>query len=259
MNKFATPTASSSARAVAAVVFDYGGVMTTPMRGSINAGLVHDGIDRISFTTALRSWLSRSAPNGTPIHRLETGELDPVEFEHLLAAELRSLDGSPVDPAGLLRRLFAQMTPEPTMFKLVADLRAAGVRVALLSNSWGNAYPREELDVMFDAVVISAEVGLRKPQPAIYRIVLDRLGLPAAGAVFIDDAEPNLIGAAEVGLDTLLHTSATVTRSLLARHIPALDSTVDAARPEDGLTGTVATTIRSPRPDHGRPTAATTS
>lgn len=209
-------------RTVDAVLFDYGGVLTTPVRDSIDAWLARDGIDPASFTRTLRAWLSRDAPDGTPIHRLETGELPIEEFDALLAAELVRHDGRPVEPVGVLQRLFSRMRPDPAMFGLAAELRAAGVRVGLLSNSWGNTYPREQIDAMLDPVVISCEVGLRKPKPAIFELALGRLGLPADRVLFVDDAEPNLLGARAVGLQVLQHADAPSTRAALARLVPAL-------------------------------------
>jgi putative hydrolase of the HAD superfamily len=207
---------------VEAVVLDYGGVMTTPMGDSIRAWLAADGIDPQSFSRTLKAWLSRDAPAGTPIHRLETGELDAAGFGALLAAELVRHDGEPVDADGLLGRLFAEVRVESAMFDLVADLRALGVRTGLLSNSWGDIYPRDRIAEAFDSVVISGEVGLRKPQPEIFRLALDRLGVGAERAVFVDDAEPNLIGARALGLRTILHEDPATTRAALAALVPAL-------------------------------------
>jgi epoxide hydrolase-like predicted phosphatase len=207
---------------IEAVIFDFGGVLTSPVRKSIDAWLEADGIERESFSRTLKSWLSRQAAEGTPIHRLETGELSAAKFEVVLSGELTTLHGRPVQPAGLLSRLFARMRPDPGMFALVEDLRAAGIKVALLSNSWGNTYPRERIDALFDPVVISGEVGLRKPHAAIYRLTLERLGVPAARAVFLDDAEPNLDGARAVGLHAVLHVDPASTRAALARLVPAL-------------------------------------
>lgn len=210
---------------VKAVIFDYGGVLTTPMRDSIAAWLEADGIRPESFTNALKEWLGRNAEPGTPIHRLETGELSVAEFDALLAARLTTYSGTPVDPAGVLRRLFAGMGTDEDMYLLLDDLKAAGLKVALLSNSWGNTYPRGRLAELMDEIVISGEVGLRKPDPAIYRLVLERLGVTGQEAVFVDDAEPNLAGARAVGLATVLHQDAADTRAELARLIPALTST----------------------------------
>jgi len=218
-----------SARVVDAVVFDYGGVLTLPVRESIDAWLEADGIDPASFSRTLKAWLSRDAQDGTPIHRLETGELSVPEFDALLAAELATVDGRPVDPVGVLKRLFAGMQPDPAMFALVEDLRAADVRVGLLSNSWGNTYPRERIDALFDPVVISGEVGMRKPLSPIYELALERLGISAGRVLFIDDAEPNILGARCVGLQAFLHADAVTTRAALAALIPDLDLSTTGA------------------------------
>lgn len=226
------PTEDHHSAAVDAVIFDYGGVLTTPVRNSIAAWLERDAIDPASFSRALKAWLSRTAPEGTPIHRLETGELGIDEFDALLAAELVARDGGPVPPVGLLKGLFADMRPDPRMFELVDELKSAGLRVALLSNSWGNTYPRERIDRVFDPVVISGEVGMRKPNPDIFAHTLDRLGVPAGRAVFVDDAEPNTEGARRLGLRTILHTGAGSTRRELAALVPALRAGLGAAHRE---------------------------
>ncbi|GAA0671729.1 HAD-IA family hydrolase [Kitasatospora atroaurantiaca] len=208
-----------------AVLFDYGGVLTTPVHDSIDAWLHRDGIRPESFSRTLKAWMSRSAADGTPVHRLETGAMAVAEFEGLMAAELVTYDGSPVAANGLLARLFAGMDPEPRMLALVRDVRALGLRTVLLSNSWGNTYPRALLAELFDAVVISGEVGLRKPDPRIYRLALDKAGVEAGDAVFIDDAEPNEAAAAALGLQTVLHTDPSRTRQQLAALIPDLAAT----------------------------------
>lgn len=212
-----------SVRGVDAVLFDYGGVLTGPVKHSIAAWLAADAIEPESFSRTLQAWLSRNAQDGSPVHRLETGELTVAEFESLLAAELRTTEGSAVAPDGILRRLFAGMQPDPAMFALVEELRATGMKVGLLSNSWGNTYPRARIDAILDPVVISGEVGLRKPHAAIYELALDRLGLPADRVLFIDDAEPNVLGARTAGLHALLHTDPLSTRAALVELVPDLN------------------------------------
>jgi HAD superfamily hydrolase (TIGR01509 family) len=204
------------------VLFDYGGVMTGPVGDSIRAWHAADGIDPASFTKTLKQWLSRTVNWETPIHQLETGEVSIEEFEQTFAAELTTVEGSAPEASGILGRMFAEMRPDPEMFSLVEELRATGVRVGLLSNSWGDMYPRELIDDLFDPVVISGEIGLRKPQAAIYEHALDLLELPAGRVLFIDDAEPNIIGARAAGLHALLHTSPSCTRAALATLLPAL-------------------------------------
>jgi putative hydrolase of the HAD superfamily len=201
-------------RVIDAVVFDYGGVLTTPLRVSTPLWLAADGITPDSFAATMREWLGRDAAAGSPVHRLETGELSGPEFERLFAARLVTEDGTPVVPAGLLGRLFAGMAVDEAMLALVGDLRAAGVLVGLLSNSWANHYP-DELLALFDAVVISGDVGLRKPDPVIYGLVLDKLAVPAARSVFVDDAPVNVAAAEKLGMRGVRHTDADTTRAAL--------------------------------------------
>nr|WP_206675879.1 HAD family phosphatase [Nocardioides zeae] len=219
--------------AIDAVLFDYGGVLTTPVRDSIGAWTTREGIEPASFTRTLRAWLARDAPAGTPIHRLETGELALEVFEETFAAELRTADGRAVPAAGLLDRLFAEMRQEPTMFALVDDLRARGVRTGLVSNSWGNDYPRAQLEAVLDPVVISADVGLRKPDVAIFDLAVARLGVPAARVLFVDDAEPNLVGARRAGLQTLLHQDPGSTRRALDALLAVAPHVTDDRSPHD--------------------------
>jgi putative hydrolase of the HAD superfamily len=207
---------------VDAVVFDFGGVLTNSLDEVLAAWMARDRIDPASFTRVLKQWYSRKAAPGTPIHRLETGQLPVAEFNVLLAAELSTVDGSPVAPDGLMTRVYADMRMDAEMVALLADLRARGLQVALLSNSWGNGYPRAWLDSLLDPVVISEEVGLRKPEAPIYELTLARLGLPANRAVFVDDAQRNVDGAVSVGMHACLHRDATATRAALAHHVPGL-------------------------------------
>jgi hypothetical protein len=118
-----------------AVIFDYGGVLTNPVKQSIEAWLAADGIDPASFSRTLKAWLSRDAADGTPIHRLETGELTDTEFDALFAAELATLDGRPVVEEGLLQRLFAGMRPDPAMFALGATPTRASASTHYLTRS----------------------------------------------------------------------------------------------------------------------------
>ncbi|MEU2231500.1 HAD family hydrolase [Streptomyces vietnamensis] len=144
-------------------------------------------------------------------------------------APAEAVEATVFDYGGVLSRLFAGMRPDPEMFELVEELRELGVRVALLSNSWGNTYPRERIDGLFDPVVISGEVGLRKPEAPIYELTLTRLGVPAGSALFLDDAEPNVLGARAVGMRAHLHVDAPSTRAALAALVPGLRPTRNGA------------------------------
>jgi putative hydrolase of the HAD superfamily len=143
----------------------------------------------------------------SPVHRLERGELAPAEFEQLLAAELAAR-GSHVRPQGLLRRVLGGLdeVDEP-MLTLVGRARRAGLRTALLSNSWGNHYPEHLWNGLFDAVVISGRVGMRKPEARIYRHTCGLLGLTPQECVMVDDLSHNVAAAVGVGMVGVLHRS----------------------------------------------------
>jgi putative hydrolase of the HAD superfamily len=183
--------------------------MTNPIAETVNAWLQADGIDRESYRTVMRRWVAQAYEPGTevnPIHALERGEAPLTHFETALASELRLLDGGPVPVNGLLERMFAGSRMDESMLELFRRLHATGVPTGLLSNSWGGGYPHELFPDMFDAVVISAEVGMRKPEPRIFVHAAELLGLPPADCVFIDDIEQNIAAAEELGFAGVLHT-----------------------------------------------------
>lgn len=209
-------------RAIDAVVFDYGGVLTAPVRASTTDWLTREGIQPDGYRAAMREWLIEPGAEDSPVCRLERGELAAAEFERVFAARLSTGSGAPVPADGLLRRMFALMLPDAVMLALLAELGAAGLRVALLSNSWGDtAYPADVL-ALCDPVVISGIVGLRKPDPRIFTLLLDRLGVPPARTVFVDDARPNVAAATALGMQGVLHVDPTATRAALAALVPDL-------------------------------------
>jgi epoxide hydrolase-like predicted phosphatase len=110
------------------------------------------------------------------------------------------------------------MHADDEMVAAVLAARRAGVRTGLISNSWGaGRYDRAQLKQLFDAVVISAEEGLRKPNPEIYELGASRVGLPAADCVFVDDLPGNLKPARELGMATVHHRRATESIEALER------------------------------------------
>jgi putative hydrolase of the HAD superfamily len=94
------------------------------------------------------------------------------------------------------------------MLALVEQARAIGVRTALLSNSWGtggyDVYSGYDIQRRFDAVVISDQIGIAKPDPTIYRLTVDKLGVSATKCVFVDDVPANLRPAAALRMATVL-------------------------------------------------------
>jgi epoxide hydrolase-like predicted phosphatase len=203
------------------LIVDYGGVLTNPLPEFMASWVRADGIDPDRFAELMRRWLGPGTDRN-PVHDLETGRIGAAEFERLLAAELSvaARGGGPgpaeVDRAsGMLTRMFAGMRVEPSMLNVLRTARAAGIRTGLLSNSWGLDYEREGWDTLFDAVVISGEVGLRKPDPAIYQLATRRLGLPPEQIVFVDDLRPNVKAATAAGMVGVQHVDVETTVSEL--------------------------------------------
>jgi len=191
------------------VIIDWAGVLTNPLRGTVRAWVEAEGIDGDSYAACMRAWLDDAyLPEavGNPVHALERGECTVEEFEQTLAARLLRLDGATVPAGGLLKRMFAASLTVPVMYDMLRKLRATGIRTCLLSNSWGpGGYPREDFPELFDAVVISHEVGMRKPEPRIFRHAAGLIGLPPDECVFIDDIEANVAAARACGMTGIWH------------------------------------------------------
>jgi epoxide hydrolase-like predicted phosphatase len=193
-----------------ALIVDWGGVLTSSLQDTMVSWCDADSVDYVEFRAVIKEWLGSSYADEAavnPVHALERGELEVPDFERELAARLRTHDGGAVEAEGLLRRMFAGFDPQPPIARAVRRAKAAGLSTALLSNSWGNDYPRDGWEEMFDAVVISGEVGMRKPDAEIYRLTADRLRLDPPRCVFVDDLMPNVRGAVEVGMVGVHHVS----------------------------------------------------
>ena len=200
------------------LVVDWGGVLTGDLGTVVRSWAEGDGIDVDVYVAIMRDWFGE--PVGAearlnPIHALERGEMTVPDFEQRLAAALTERTGRPLDPEGLLHRMFEKFEHAPDMSALVRRARESGLRTGLLSNSWGNDYPRDGWDEMFDVVVISGEVGMRKPEPRIFEHTLGLIGLEAAECVFVDDIRHNVDAAVAVGMVAVLHRSYDETRAEL--------------------------------------------
>jgi putative hydrolase of the HAD superfamily len=203
------------------VITDWGGVMTSPIRNTVQAWLDSEEIDSDTYAAVMRLWVVTAydpAADGNPVHALERGEITSDEFERLLAARLLRRDGGQVLPERLLTRMFAASTPCQPMYAAIASLHAAGLRTCLLSNSWGSdGYPREVFGSMYHAVVISGEVGMRKPEERIFLHAAGLIGLAPGECVFIDDMEPNVRAAEAMGMHGVLHTEPEATVQALGK------------------------------------------
>jgi putative hydrolase of the HAD superfamily len=191
-----------------ALLIDWGGVLTTNLFASFHAHCVAAGIDPQVMVSRFKS-----DPEARELLiALEKGELDERGFETQFARLLE------VGPEGLIDGLFAGVQPDEAMVGAVRMARAAGVRTALVSNSWGvHRYPRDLFDELFDGVVISGEEGIRKPSRRMYELGAERAGVAPELCVYVDDLPFNLTPAEKLGMATVHHTSAETTIPELER------------------------------------------
>jgi putative hydrolase of the HAD superfamily len=195
------------------LLVDWGGVLTTDLFASFRSFCELEGLE----PDAVRQIFRRDAACRDLLIALETGALSEEEFELQFAPYLG------VAASGLIDRLFAGSGPDTEMIEAVRRARAGGVRTGLVSNSWGvRRYPRDLMAELFDGVVISGEVGIRKPSPEIYALGAQRIGLAPKACVFVDDLPFNLEPAAELGMATVHHRSA-------AQTLPELESLLGVA------------------------------
>jgi putative hydrolase of the HAD superfamily len=189
------------------VLLDFGGVLTTSVHDAFRAFAVELGAEP---DLALRL-LSEDPESARLLVEAESGRLEDEDFEAGFAARLAA-HGAPADPAGLLARMQAGFRPDREMLDAVASLRAAGIRTAMVTNSFGrDCYAGFDLEAIADVVVISGQVGIRKPSRRIYAIACERLGVEPDACVLVDDIVHNLDGAARLGIAGVLHRSAAQT------------------------------------------------
>jgi epoxide hydrolase-like predicted phosphatase len=177
------------------LLVDFGGVLTTDIWSSFGAFCKQRGLDPEAAKRLFRSEPEAMAE----LRRLETGELAAAEFEQRFA----TLRGT--EPEGLVDGLFAGLGPQPEMLAAMGRARQAGVPTGLVSNSWVMDHYTDEIRALFDAVVISAEVGMHKPQPEIFLLAAERIGAAPEQCVFVDDLRENCAGAEAVGMTAVLH------------------------------------------------------
>lgn len=188
----------------AALLLDFGGVLTPSVGRQFRDFEVDHDLPKGTIFTALAEAYGTGGDD-SDIALLERGELAIEAFEQRLAATF-SQAGHDIVAEGLIARLFSRMRPHGRIWDATRRLREAGVATAVLSNSWGvDAYPTALMADHFDDVVISAEVGLRKPDPAIFRLAAERLDVPASGCVFVDDLDLNVVAARELGMTAVHH------------------------------------------------------
>ncbi len=210
MNAAPSPEPPLTSATVRGLIVDWGGVLTSDLRTSVERWVQADGVDVAAYSAVMGEWLGPAAAAEAwinPIHALERGEMTVPDFERHLAGALSQRSGRHHEAEGLLARMFTWFEHAPEMNALVRRARQAGIATGLLSNSWGNAYPRDLWTEMFDVVVISGEVGMRKPEPEIFWHTLDLIGLQANECVFVDDMAHNVEAAVHLGFVGIRHES----------------------------------------------------
>jgi len=182
------------------LLVDFGGVLTTNVFDSFKEFCRAEGLPEDAVKNRFRDGGAGLAL----LRRLEKGDLTADDFSQQFAPLLG------VSPDNLVGRLFGGIGPDEPMLEAVRRAKAAGIRTALISNSWGDglAYDPALLAELFDGVVISGEVGLHKPQPEIFQLGAERIGVDPRDCVFVDDLRENCAGAEAVGMKAILHRGA---------------------------------------------------
>jgi putative hydrolase of the HAD superfamily len=180
-----------------AVFFDFGGVLTTSVWDSFAAFCRSEGLE----PDAVKKLFSTDPDALRELRQLELGEISESEFEQAFGRRLGLKD-----PVHLIDSMFTGMQPDTLMVGAVKELRAAGMLTGLISNSWSTAhYDRQLLAELFDTAVISGEVHMHKPQPEIYRLGAERVGVTPEACLFVDDLRENCEGAEAVGMKAVRH------------------------------------------------------
>jgi putative hydrolase of the HAD superfamily len=190
------------------LVCDFGGVLTTPLHEGFLAYQEESGVSLEELGRAMGRAAQEHGDH--PLFALERGEITEDEFRARIEAHL---DGG-FDLARLNTLFLERLEPNRPMIDFVRSLRGRGVRAALLTNNvreweplWRAKLP--EIDELFEVVVDSAFVGMRKPDPAIYALTLERLGgVAAERCVFVDDLDVNCEAARALGMAAVRFESA---------------------------------------------------
>ncbi|MCX6386959.1 MAG: HAD family phosphatase [Solirubrobacterales bacterium] len=193
-----TPAKSDSR---AGLIVDFGGVLTTNVFASFRAFCAAEQLD----PDLIRDRFMTDPSAFELLDGLETGRLAESAFEARLAA-LLGIE----DHAALIDRLFEAIRPDFAMVEAVRQAKSLGVKTGLLSNSWGvgRMYDRAQFPELFVGVVISGEIGIRKPDPRIYALAAESVNLPPQECVFVDDLAHNLEPARALGMIGVHHISA---------------------------------------------------
>lgn len=190
---------------IRAVITDFGGVLTSPLMDSFLAWQDSSGVPLESLYGSMTAVARRIGAN--PLFELETGRMTERDFLSEIGGELTTQLGRPVTMHDFATTYWRHLHPNEPMIALMRELRRDGYRTAICTNNvrewepiWRAMLPVDEI---FEDVVDSAFVGVRKPEPEIYSIALNRLGVPAAETLFIDDIDVNCHAAQAAGMQAV--------------------------------------------------------
>lgn len=185
-----------------AIVCDFGGVLTTPLFAAFAAFQDEVGISPENLGKAMRIHLAEG--EDLPLFKLERGEISEDEFIAGLEDGLEAILGHRPHLHHFRQKFWGALHPNEEMIALMRELKASGLKMAMLTNNvreweplWRSMLPVDEI---FEEIVDSAFVGCRKPEARIYELTLERIGLPAEACLFIDDLQPNIEGAEAAGM-----------------------------------------------------------
>ncbi len=193
---------------IAAVISDFGGVLTSPLLHSFAAVQDETGISFEALGKAMQAIAERDGEH--PLYELEKGEISEVDFHEKIRDEFERSLGHRPELYRFSEHYFEALEPNQPMIELMREAKERGLRMALLTNNvrewepkWRSMLPVDEI---FELVVDSAFVGVRKPDPEIYELTLERLGdgIAAEQCLFVDDVEVNCEAARALGM-TAVH------------------------------------------------------
>jgi putative hydrolase of the HAD superfamily len=187
------------------VISDFGGVLTTPLLASFAAFQDDSGISPENLGKAMRVGLEEGEE--LPLFRLERGEISEDEFIERLEDGLETILGHRTHLQHFRQKFWGALHPNDEMIELMRELKADGLKMAMLTNNvreweplWRSMLPVDEI---FEVIVDSAFVGCRKPEARIYELTLERVATPAEACLFIDDLRPNIEGAEAAGMQAV--------------------------------------------------------
>jgi epoxide hydrolase-like predicted phosphatase len=196
-------------RSFDAVLFDFGGVFTDSPFEAFEAAAAEIGAPPEQILPLVFG--SYDEDTDHPWHRLERGEITIGDARDAILQNIRR-EGLDFDPIQVLVRMGGGGGARPALVDRVHALRAEGYRTALVTNNvlefrehWRKLVPVETL---FDTVIDSSEEGIRKPDPAIYHLSLERVGgVAPERALFLDDYPGNVAAASALGMSSILVTA----------------------------------------------------